>query len=357
MKRLVARSRARLRQWITRGGLLFTLAIVLVGLAAAASANNLLFLILATMLSVMLISGLISRLTLAGLELDFAMPEHVAAGRTVAGTLAVRNVKSWMPSFSIRVAGAGGTADRPAILNSEVYFPIIPGGATLEESIDVRFPRRGAYTQNSFAFSTRFPFGFREKTVLVELNREIVVYPSIDPEPGFEALLSALSGEIDAHLRGRGSDFYRIRPYEAFESARYFDWKATAHTGQPQVREFSREQERSVEIFLDRAVPPDHAAWFERAVNCCAYLAWRLVRQQEADLRFRSQGFRLRVPEEGNVYEVLRFLALAGPARDPEPPAPLDESSYQIVFSALPQRFQSLNWPQARVVGPGSPPA
>ena len=353
MKRLVSRSRAHLRQWITRGGLLFTFAVVMVGLAAVASANNLLFLILATMLSVLLISGLISRLTLAGLELDFAMPEHVSAGRAVAGTLAVRNVKTWMPSFSIRVAGAGGTAGRPAILHSEVYFPLIPGGATLEESVDVRFPRRGAYTQNSFAFSTRFPFGFREKTVLVELNREIVVYPPIDPTPGFEALLFALSGEIDAHLRGRGSDFYRIRPYEAFESVRYFDWKATAHTGEPQVREFSREQERSVEIFLDAAVPEDQAEWFERAVNCCAFLAWRLV-QKEADLRFRSQNFRLRVPEEGNVYDVLRFLALVAPAKNEEPPAPIDESSYQIVFSASPRRLDGLNWPEARVVSPGS---
>ena len=71
----------RIRYRVTRGGLLFTAAIVMVALAAVASANNLLFLILATMLSTLMVSGLVSRLCLAGLQLDFLVPEHVSAGR------------------------------------------------------------------------------------------------------------------------------------------------------------------------------------------------------------------------------------------------------------------------------------
>ena len=137
------------------------MAIVLVGLAAVASANNLLFLILATMLSVMMVSGFVSRLSLAGLEMDFVVPEHVSKGRTVAATLAVRNVKSWMPTFSVRVAGLRDSDEMPVILESAVYFPLISSGATIEEPVDVRFSRRGAHRQNTFVFSTRFPFGFR----------------------------------------------------------------------------------------------------------------------------------------------------------------------------------------------------
>src|SRR5229473_5593390 len=117
------RSRARYR--ITRGGFLFTMAVALIGAAAVASANNLLFLVVATMLSVLLVSGLVSRLGLAGLELDFVLPEHVSAGRAVAATLAVRNLKFWMPSFSIHVAGvAEALADQPPILTSAIYFPV-----------------------------------------------------------------------------------------------------------------------------------------------------------------------------------------------------------------------------------------
>src|SRR5207248_3585883 len=108
---------------VTRGGFLFTMAVALVGAAAVASANNLLFLVVATMLSVLLVSGLVSRLGLAGLELDFALPEHVSVGRAVAATLAVRNSKLWMPSFSVHVAGVAEdtSTGAPPILTSAVY--------------------------------------------------------------------------------------------------------------------------------------------------------------------------------------------------------------------------------------------
>src|ERR1041385_4522571 len=81
------------RYRVTRGGFLFTMAVALVGAAGVALAQHLLFLLVSTMLSVLLVSGLVSLLGLAGLELDFALPEHVSAGRAVAATLAVRNLK------------------------------------------------------------------------------------------------------------------------------------------------------------------------------------------------------------------------------------------------------------------------
>src|ERR1035441_6757430 len=85
------------------------------------------------------------------------VPEHVSAGRTIPAKLYVRNVKFWMPSFSIHVVGV--EQDAPPVLQSPVYFPVIPGGATLEETVQIRFARRGEYRQNHFAFHTRFPFG------------------------------------------------------------------------------------------------------------------------------------------------------------------------------------------------------
>ena len=220
----------RIRYKITRAGLLFIFAILVVGFGAVISANNLMFLITSAMLATLLVSGLVSRLCLAALQLDFLVPEHVPAGRTVPGKLFVRNQKWFMPSFSIRVEGVRDPAS-PTL--KSVYFPLIAGGATLEETVEVRFPKRGAYRQNSFAFSTSSPFGFLEKSARVTLRRETLIYPSIDPQPGFDDLLAGIAGEIETHYRGLGKDFYRIRPYEAFESARHVDWKASAHTGSP----------------------------------------------------------------------------------------------------------------------------
>jgi uncharacterized protein (DUF58 family) len=333
---------------ITQGGLLFSLAMLVVGLGAVISANNLLFLILAAMMATLLVSGLVSRLCLAGLELDFLVPEHVCAGRTVPGRLVVQNRKWLMPSFSIRVEGirdAGGPA-----LGCGVYFPLVIAGSIAEAAVEVRFPRRGPYRRNSFAFSTAFPFGFLQKSAHVTLGRETIVYPAIDPQPGFEELLLGVAGEIETHYRGLGRDFYRIRPYEAFESARHVDWKASAHVGNLQIREFAREEEQTVEMFLDRDLPPEMDAWFERAVDCCAFLAWELSNRGTAIL-FRSQGFHFRQPLEGDIYTILKYLALVYPQRSELSEGPLDDFSYKIVFTPFASRFREAGWAGARVLG------
>ena len=339
----------RIRYRITRGGLLFTLAILVVGFGAIVSANNLLFLIVATMLATLLVSGFVSRLCLAALELDFLVPEHVSAGRSVPGKLYVRNQKWFMPSFSIRVEAVGG-AGSPT-LSSGVYFPLVAGGATLEETVDVLFPQRGTYRQNSFVFSTSFPFGFLEKTAQVTLRREMIVYPSIEPQPGFDDLLAGIAGEIETHYRGIGKDFYRIRPYEAFESARHVDWKASAHTASLQVREFAREQEQTVEVFLDRDVHSELDPWFEHVLNCCAFLAWNLS-SRGVSIHFRSQGYEFRQPEDGDIYTILKYLALVYPQASLAVEPPLEENSYKIVFTANPQRFLDAGWIESRLFTP-----
>ncbi len=243
----------------------------------------------------------------------------------------------------------------PPVLQSPVYFPVIPGGAVLEETVEVRFARRGEYSENRFAFHTRFPFGFLEKTVRVVLRREVVVYPCIDARAGFEELLADLAGEIETHYRGVGRDFYRIRPYEAFESARHVDWKATAHTGGLQVREFAREQEQTVELFLDLEAPPGREKWFEewfeQAVDCCAFIAWRLA-GKAVGIHFRTQEMDFRLPEEGDIYTILKYLATVSSKPGKPPEAPAGETSFPIVLTALPRRFSDANWVAARVISP-----
>src|ERR1700694_2506389 len=106
------------RPQVTRMGLLFTLTCILVALAAFSSANNLLFLILAAMLSTLMISGFISRLSLAGLALDFVTPEHVCARRKFIGRVVIQNEKRWMASFSIHLTAPGNSG-----LSTPLYFP------------------------------------------------------------------------------------------------------------------------------------------------------------------------------------------------------------------------------------------
>ena len=114
---------------------------MLVGLAAIASANNLLFLILAAMLATLLVSGFVSRLCLAALELDFLVPEHIPAGRSVPGKLYVRNQKWLMPSFSIRVEGI-----------RQPNSPTLKSGSLFPADRRRRYPRRdrgGSLSRNA----------------------------------------------------------------------------------------------------------------------------------------------------------------------------------------------------------------
>ncbi len=256
----------RLRYRITRGGFLFVVALAFTGAGAFLSGNNLLFLVFSAMLALLLVSGFISRLVLAGLELELLLPEHVSARMPTSARVRIRNLKRLTPSFSIELSGA-------PILRDPVYFPLIPGRATVEAAIQVVFPHRGRHRENLFVIATKFPFGFLRKSTTVALRRETIVYPALDPREGMEVLLDSISGDIESRSRGDGRDFYRIRPYEAQDSARHVDWKSSAHTGTLQVREFTRDQHRTVEIFFDRRIAPGSTGnsrnWWRTARTWC----------------------------------------------------------------------------------------
>jgi uncharacterized protein (DUF58 family) len=325
------------RQKVTRSGAAFLLAIALVAAAAFVSANNLLFLILAAMVSTFLVSGFVGRLGLAGLELDLLLPQHTSARRTVRAGVRVRNLKRYVPSFSIHMAFSR-QPDGP--LTPSMYFPLIPGGAVIEEPAELYFPRRGAHKQRDFQFSTRFPFGFVERSEEVTIRHEVIVYPCLDPRPGFENLLSSVSAEIAVLERGQGTDFYRIRPYEATESARHVDWKATAHTGELQVREFSRERDRVIVICLDLCIPPGAEEWLEAAIECSAFLAFELA-GRGARVRFITQGLDVTTPDVADIYTILKHLALAAPMAG-RLEVGRNDKDFHILFTQNSQQFSAL---------------
>jgi uncharacterized protein (DUF58 family) len=232
----------------------------------------------------------------------------------------------------------------------------VPGGARIRDSVHVFFARPGTHRENTFQIATRITFGFAERRVQVRLPHEMLVYPCIDPQPGFEELLTNVQGDMESLVRGRGNDFYRIRPYQAMESAHHVDWKATAHTGELQVREFAREQDPLVQIYLDLDVPPQQEEWFETAVDCCAFLVWRIGRKG-ARLHLRTQTHDLRIPEDGDAYTVLKYLAIVSPVCGATPAAPYDEISVQVVLTPSPQPLRDAGWESAYVVDPQSVPS
>ncbi len=331
---------------VTRAGLVFLAALVLTAVAAFVSANNLIFLLLAVMIATVMVSGFVSRLGLAGLELDLMLPDHVTAKQSTPARLVLKNLKSFFPSFSIRVAGVEGS-----VRALTAYFPLVPAKGQSEQPVTVLFGRRGLHQGDSFRFSSRFPFGFAERRVRVRMKHELVVYPSLAPAPGFEQLAAELAAEADARFRGRGHDFYRIRPYEPPESARHVDWRKTARTGELMVREFARERDPQVSLYLDLRMGPESAVWFEHAVECTAYLAWQLTRRG-ALVRFTTQEYSVMVPQEGDVYAILRYLALVAPTAETERLEKVREEAVALLITAHPEAFDPAAWMDVRVLDP-----
>jgi uncharacterized protein (DUF58 family) len=325
---------ARFRQRVTAFGLAYIAATVLVGVAAFVSANNLLFLLLAAMFATFLMAGFVGRLSLAGLELDLLLPQHASARRTVRAAVRLKNLKSVVPSFSVHLAYS---RDPSGSSRSALYFPMVPGGASIEEPVELYFPSRGAHSLRIFEFSTRFPFGFVERRENVTIRHEVIVYPCLDSQPGFEALLTSVSDELSAMERGQGSEFYRIRPYQTTDSARSVDWKATAHTGALQVREHSREQAGSIVICLDLDVPAGASEWFERAVECAAFLAFELA-ERNVRLRLFAQTWDIATAD---IYTILKYLALVSPQKGSLELVP-DDNDFLIIFTQNSERFRHI---------------
>src|SRR5713226_6250151 len=172
---------------LTREGLVYLAGVFVVALAALNTGNNLLFMILASLLAGIIISGVVSRMVLTGVELSLELPEHIFAGQPILATAELRNEKQSLPSFSLLMIGEqkqkkGRLAKAPAqILTRSVYFPYIPRRGRVAQSVELVFPRRGVYRQEAFGIRTRFPFGFLQKTRRVDAGLELVVYPEVSP--------------------------------------------------------------------------------------------------------------------------------------------------------------------------------
>ncbi len=340
----------RMEYRLTREGWIYIGGIVLVALAAINTGNNLLFLILACLIASILMSGVLSSLTLAGVELDLRLPEHIFAGQTVRGTVELKNEKQTLPSFSLRVEGAKKKTHAAAVLlATPVYFPYLPRAESVKQSIPLRFARRGLYRQEAFRIVTRFPFGFLQKARRLDLATEPLVYPSVEATPEFLEVLPGIQGAMESLAKGRGPDLYALRDYLPTDSARHVHWKASARFGSLMVREFAREDDTRVLLVLDpqsEAARPNSTLaekeQFEHAVELCAAIAWNF-HERAALIEFRSASAIVPLAAAAeNIFQILRHLALveALPVEAKQPrltELAAEAESFKIVVTSQPR--------------------
>ncbi len=325
---------------ITREGWFYMAGILLVALPALNTGNNLLFLILASLIAIILMSGILSSISLSGIALSLKLPEHIFAAHRAMVEL--QNEKLTLPSFSLRVeaAKAKGSTAPAAMLETPVYFPYLPRHDSVQQIVPMTFPRRGVYCQEAFRIVTRFPFGFLQKSRHLNLKTEALVYPSVGPSEEYLEVLPGIQGALESLAKGRGQDLYALRDYVPTDSARHVHWKASARYGSLMVREFAREDDCRILLVLDPHLSEDQAAGlqmensapnerFERAVSICASLAWHFY-ESNSLLQFRGATMETALAPAGDlIFAILRYLAL----EQPLPPDPHQKLMAELAAS------------------------
>jgi len=151
---------------IKKSGYLFMLVSILLGIGAVNTGNNLLYIVVSGMLAFMLVSGMIARYNLRGLEITLLPPDDIYAGREAKFRIIVQNSKRF-PSLLIRIKMDG--SDREVLIltlkkRKEVEYPF-------------KFGRRGEVDLINVHLISDFPVGMFERIKIITVEAGFIVFP------------------------------------------------------------------------------------------------------------------------------------------------------------------------------------
>ena len=292
-------------------GILTSLAIAS---AAANTANNLLYLLLALLLASYAVSAWLSRRTVARLSGEIVAPAEVPLGEPAEVVVIASAKRRRVPGvvLELRAVDSAGWEWAPPSIRS---LPLVEADGTSSASFAIVVGRRGPARLRLVGRSP-FPFGLIEGLRRLA-EEEILVLPVPDPS-WRRALDEARSDGAPAPRKGEGTDIFNIRDYQWGEDARRMDWKATARLGRPMLREHARETQRSAVLLIPSLPPPPAGKWGRDSFSAPPGAddpAERLIsRAAGAAIDLEREGWRLRLLApgadlRGDARAVLRALA------------------------------------------------
>ena len=271
---------------ITTVGLWYVLLSILVGITATNTGNNALYTVLAVMFAVLIVSGVMSRENVRGLEAELEPPGEVFANRPFAVGFSLRNRSRFFPRWFLLF-----TVSRSA---QPLLIPYLPRRGRSSGSIDMMMPARGLQSLPFAHVSSLFPSGFFRKGVRYRVDMELLVFPEI-----FAAAASRLDevdhmGEEASRRTGWGHGLHSLRQFRRGDDPRGIHWKQTARTGEMVYMERESERSRRLSILFDNAVgelaDPEALKRFERLVSEAATAALdHLARGYEVELVTHDQ--------------------------------------------------------------------
>ena len=290
----------------TREGWWFIGASFAVGLAATNTGNNLLYLILAMMLSFMAISGVLSEQTMRHLRLERERPRRLFAGIPASFGVRLTNRKRRLPSFALHLTESDPAGERIA---SHFLVKVPPQGRETWR-YSLTFPRRGLHYLPGLRILTRFPFGLFAKMSRPILPDPILVYPALRALAPGEIPAALDPGWRERERRGHGASLRNLRPYRPGDDPRLLHWKTSAKAGDLMVKELGDEDRPRIRLVVEDPpviTPPDV---IEANLSYVASLAARAIQlgsQVDLTTADGSTGFG---QGEAHLDRILERLAL-----------------------------------------------
>lgn len=270
---------------ITRVGLWFVLFTVIVAVAATNTGNNALYLVLASMLALLVVSGVVSRWNLRHLETSVEAPGDLYARRPFELPFTITNrsrrLPRWLLLFSLEKKGATR------------LVPYLPRGKRAHGAIEYMASRRGRLRIEAAHFSSLFPLGLFRKGMRYPLAVDLLIFPELFPPGAIDARPAGATGDDSAGRSGWGHELRALRPYRSGDDPRGIHWKKTAQSGALVFMERENEESERLSILFDNATgrlaDAAAAARFESLVSEAATAAVdHLARGYEVELVTRD---------------------------------------------------------------------
>ncbi|XXF80994.1 DUF58 domain-containing protein [Myxococcaceae bacterium GXIMD 01537] len=302
---------ARLRAWlrpprtlsVTRTGRTYLVVTFGVGLGALNTGNNLLYLVLGLLLSMVVVSGVLSERCLRDLKVRRLGTEGAYAGEPFAFRWGLSRRQGH--GFALVLS----EEDTP--LDGEGRVPWLQAGTEHVARADLTAPRRGPVKLSGVRVTTTWPLGLFAKTRVLPLEGTLLVYPRRGyacRDPG--ALTTGPIGESGNPRRHDGTgDLAGLRELGATEDARRVHWLKSASAGKLLRVEREREERRTYVLAVEGGLAGDA---LERRCEEVAALAHQLL-EAGNEVGLEAGGERLR-PAAGAAQEtrILRALAWLG---------------------------------------------
>lgn len=285
------------------------------GLVALIAHANLLYLLLAMMLTFLLCSGLLPGLTLRRLSIQQIVPRRVYAGKSAPYHVVIRNLRRAVPSYALTVAPPNGGEGLPG----RHFLLKLSAGESVSLEHSLTIGRRGWHRLPGVSVSTGFPFGLFTKRCCPLPDRPILVFPAIRPITPLELSALAVTQEREGRRRGQSSGLHSLRDYRDDDDPRFIHWKSSARVGSLMLREPEAEESPKLSLLVEDPMPGAPSSLVEANISLAASLAVHTVqRGWEVQLVLADSQTKLG-SDEPHLDWILQQLALYEPPARPRP--------------------------------------